>query len=160
MHHRGRFGQGLAGKISDVIDERRSRALSMVIVDGRGANLSVYKRLVDEFPGSHIMCFAELSAALHECAAHAPDIIVIDDDIPDAIPMTFDPYFREHPGIHDALIVLMSSRGAPLHDQARRAGVDVFLRKPVDTKFFIAMLHQAALLGAARAVIAARLVPA
>jgi hypothetical protein len=66
--------------------------ISMVIVDGRGANVSVYKRLVDEFPGSHIMCFAELCAALHECAAHAPDIIVIDDDIHDAIPMTFDPY--------------------------------------------------------------------
>jgi FixJ family two-component response regulator len=60
----------------------------------------------------------------------------------------------------DALIVLMSARGGPLPDQSRRAGVDVFLPKPVDTKFFLQMLHQAVELRAARAAIAAqRIVP-
>jgi hypothetical protein len=56
--------------------------------------------------------------------------------------------------LRDALIVLLSSRDGPLPDQARSSGVDVFLPKPVDTKFFMAMLHQALKLRAARAAIA------
>jgi CheY-like chemotaxis protein len=136
------------------------RKLTIVIVDEHGADLPVFKRLTREFPGSHVMCFPQLEPAERECAVHPPDIFVIDDAVPEAIARTFDRHFREHPGLGDALIVLMSARGGPLPDQSRRAGVDVFLPKPVDTKFFLQMLHQAVELRAARAAIAAqRIVP-
>jgi len=130
--------------------------LTIVIVDARGANLPVYRRLVAEFPGSHIMCFADLQAAEHACATHTPDIFMIDDDTPSVVPAMLNPNFREHPPLRDALIVLMSSRESPLQDQSRRSGADVFLPKPVDTKFFMAMLHQAVRLHNARADIASQ----
>jgi CheY-like chemotaxis protein len=139
---------------------RTTRKLTIVIVDARGANLPVYRRLVAEFPGSRILCFSDLRAAEHACAEHAPNIIMIDDDAPSVVPAMLDPHFRDHPALRDALIVLMSSRDSPLTEQARRSGADVFLPKPVDTKFFMAMLHQAVRLHAARAEIASQRQPA
>lgn len=156
VHHRGGFGYGRFGKDGDGVNHK----LTIVIVDDHGSNLPVYKRLLTEFPGCHVMCFPDMAAAERICALHAPDIFVIDDAAPETVPMTFDRHFRDHPGLSNALIVLMSAREGALPDQSRRAGVDVFLPKPVDTKYFMKMLHQAVELRAARADIAAqRVVP-
>jgi hypothetical protein len=76
--------------------------LTIVIVDEHGAGLPVFKRVTREFPGNHVMCFPQLDAAARECAVHPPDIFVIDDEVPEATPMTLDPHFREHPGMGDA----------------------------------------------------------
>jgi CheY-like chemotaxis protein len=81
---------------------------------------------------------------------HAPDILVIDDEVPNIDPIAFARDLRKLAGVHEPLIVLIGSREGPLAENSRCGGIDVFLPKPVDTKFFMAMLYQAVKLRAAR----------
>lgn len=125
-------------------------ALTIMIVDEHWANIPVYKRLVSEFPKSHVICFPDVHGAYHECALHAPDILLIDDEVPNIDPIAFARDLRKLAGVHEPLIVLIGSREGPLAENSRCGGIDVFLPKPVDTKFFMAMLYQAVKLRAAR----------
>jgi hypothetical protein len=55
--------------------------LTIMIVDEYWANIPTYKRLLAEFPGSHVTCFPDHNGAYHECPLHTPDILLIDDNI-------------------------------------------------------------------------------
>jgi CheY-like chemotaxis protein len=126
-----------------------------MIVDEHWANIPVYKRLLAEFPGSHVVCFPDAAGAYHECALHIPDILVIDDDVPKIAPLTFARRFRQRATLNEPLIIMLGARDGRLAEHARRCGVDVFLPKPIDTKYFLAMFHRAAELRTARIQLAA-----
>ena len=123
-------------------------------MDEEWATDPTYKRLLAEFPDSHITCLPDFTGAYHECALHSPHILLISDHLKGIAPIEFAREFRKRAGLNEPLIVLVGRRGGHLAEYARCFGIDVFIPKPVDTPLFMAMLHQAVDLRAARIALA------
>ena len=128
----------------------------ITIVDEQWANAATYARLHVEFPGSQVTCFNSPISALRECALSVPDVLVIDDRIPEMDPIAFARRFRVNAGAKRLLIFLMSSQPHGLAGGANGSGVDAFLPKPIDTDLFMTLLHKALELRDARNRLAAR----
>lgn len=129
--------------------------LTIMIVDEHRSNIPIYKRLLAEFPGSHVICFPDHNGAYHECPLHTPDILLIDDDISTIDPIAFVRRFRKLAGVNEPVIMLMGHQHSRLAERARFCGVDAFIPKPIDTTLFMALLHEAVNLRAARIDLAA-----
>jgi DNA-binding NarL/FixJ family response regulator len=128
--------------------------LKIMIVDEHWADIPVFKRLLTEFPGSQVSCFPNYHRAYRECPSHAPDILVIDDDLSKAAPIAFARRLRKLSGMHESVIMLMSSQREGLAGRARYGGIDACMPKPLDTDLFVTLLHNAARLHAARTELA------
>ncbi|MGA3037968.1 MAG: response regulator [Vulcanimicrobiaceae bacterium] len=124
----------------------------ITIVDEESANAATYARLHGEFPGCRVKCFDSPVSALRESVQSIPDVLVIDDGIPEMDPIEFARRFRDSAGVKRLLIFLMSSR----QQSANGNVVDGFLPKPIDADLFMILLHRALGLRDARNKLAAR----
>ncbi|MGD0052351.1 MAG: response regulator [Vulcanimicrobiaceae bacterium] len=129
--------------------------LEIMIVDEHWADIPTYKRLLTEFPGSHVTCFPDHNGAYRECSFRTPDILLIDDDVSKSAPIAFARRFRKIAGSNEPVIMLMSAQREGLAELARCSGVDAFMPKPLDAELFMTMIHHAVKLRAARHRLAA-----
>jgi CheY-like chemotaxis protein len=126
--------------------------LKITIVDEQWANDATYARLRIEFPNCDVAGFTSPRAALRECAQSIPDVLVIDDGIPEMDPIEFARRVRNNAGSKRLLIFLLCSR----QRGAKGNVVDAYLPKPIDTDLFMTLLHKALGLRDARNKLAAK----
>jgi PAS domain S-box-containing protein len=110
----------------------------VVIVDDRITNLKILQRLAaSAVEGTTARTFTDPLAALAECGAHPPDLVVIDLKMPELAGAEFIRRLHDQPGCGDvAVIAIAAYEDRELVHTALDAGASDFLLSPVDHREF------------------------
>jgi DNA-binding response OmpR family regulator len=89
--------------------------------------------------GFEVVECSALSAAFFAIQKHAPDIVVLDRELPDGSGLDFARWVRCRPAYDQVRIIGFSGRNsAPEIEEALAAGCDAFLGKPCDLSMLLA----------------------
>lgn len=103
-----------------------------LIVDGSSVVRRVARRILMT-PQNNVMEAENGKAALGALAGGAPDVVLVDEDLPDIEVTEFIRQVRAMRGIEQPMIiVMMTEMNLALMTKAKRAGADDYLLKPFD----------------------------
>ncbi len=111
----------------------RSRVL---VVDDHEMNLKLFERLL-ELEGREIRAAGSLAAAEQALAEEEPAMIVLDLNLPDGSGLELTRKLKSQPRTASIPIVACTAAVMPAdEDEARAAGCDAFVAKPIDLRKF------------------------
>lgn len=106
----------------------------VLVVDDNAANLKLM-RLVLASAGFEVRTATSGAEALHEIATDAPDLVLMDVQLPDIDGLACTRMIKAHPGSRHIPVVAVTAyamRGDA--EAAREAGCDDYVTKPIDTR--------------------------
>lgn len=107
--------------------------MDIVIVDDSPIAIALLKRLVGKLADSTPLPFTSSVAGLEWCAAHDPDLVIVDYMMPDMDGIEFTRRFRLLPGKAETPVLMVtSSDDRELRHRALNLGISDFLTKPFD----------------------------
>jgi two-component system OmpR family response regulator len=99
----------------------------LLIVEDEGDMCLVLEMILDK-TGMSIDHVKKISAATEYLQKSEPDLVLLDNRLPDGFGIDFIPYLRRfHPGVK---ILMMSAKDGALKDLALHNGADMFMQKP------------------------------
>jgi putative two-component system response regulator len=115
--------------------------MAVLIVDDDPINLKLLSYLLRAIAPAPALEFADPLAALNWCAAHAPELVIVDYLMPGLSGLEFIERLRLLPGKEGVPVIMISADSdEALRGKAMRLGVGGFLSKPIDKT----ALHQQA----------------
>jgi DNA-binding response OmpR family regulator len=99
----------------------------LLIVEDEGDMCLVLEMILsnEEYSIDHVK---RIAAATEYLQASEPDLILLDNRLPDGLGIDFIPFLKRfHPGVK---ILMISARDGVLKDLALHNGADMFLQKP------------------------------
>ena len=145
-----------AGAIATAVSELpQPRALSgrkILYVEDNPANLALVQRILSLIPGVTCLSAPTPKLGLELAAAHQPDAIILDINLPEMSGYDVLARLRAMPETRDTPVLALSAAAMP--SDIRRgiaAGFFRYLTKPVDIPSFIAAIDEALSGGAGRA---------
>ncbi len=110
-----------------------SQPMDVVIVDDSPVMVMLLKKLVASLPECRALEFTSSTQALEWCAAHDPDLVMVDYLMPDLNGLQFAERFRRLEGkAHTPLLMLTATADRELRHRALQLGINDFLNKPFD----------------------------
>ena len=107
--------------------------MEIIIVDDEPVSLAVLKQLVGKLPGCDTKGFTQASAALAWCKASAPDLVIVDFEMPEVNGIEFTKRLRALPGSTDTPVLMVTVRSdREVRASAVQNGITDFLYKPFD----------------------------
>lgn len=108
-----------------------------LIVDDSSVVRKVAARILSDCTGT-IEEAATAAAALHICAGHMPDLIILDADLPDMGSIEVITAIRDMPdGKRPCIVLCLYELDLSHVMRARRAGVDSHILKPFDRGYLL-----------------------
>ena len=105
----------------------------LLVVDDNAINLTLFRHLLQKLDGAEVECMADPVAALDWCAAHDPDLILLDYMMPGVNGLEFIERLRLIPGRADVPVVMVTAdTESDVRHRALQLGAQDFLTKPVD----------------------------
>src|SRR5688572_30463665 len=89
--------------------------------------------------GYEVICFADATSIL-DCAIPAPDLFIIDKDIPAIDGLALCKFLNVQPLYRGRPVLMISSHG--IEQRAHRAGAAAFLQKPFDFSELLKTIEQ------------------
>lgn len=116
--------------------------MQIVIVDDSRINLVLMGHHLAALPDTQCQLFDYPSAALHWCAEHPYDLLILDYHMPELDGLAFLAALGRHrPGRHPAPTLLLTPhREVAVRQQARQQGLIDFVDKPINKED---LLHRA-----------------
>ena len=109
------------------------RPMDVVIVDDSPVMVALLKKLVATLPEFRAIGFTSATEALEWCAAHDPDLVIVDYLMPHLNGLQFTERFRRLEGkTHTPLLMLTATSDRELRYRALQLGINDFLNKPFD----------------------------
>lgn len=111
--------------------------MNIVIIDDNQMNVSLLSHLVKRVDDGCTIGFTDPRAGLDWCLHHDPDLVMVDDRMPELSGLEFIRQFRA--GASDNVPVLMLTAPAEraLRDRALEVGVTDFIGRPIDRTEFL-----------------------
>jgi response regulator RpfG family c-di-GMP phosphodiesterase len=110
-----------------------SQPMKVVIVDDSPLMVALLQKLISTLPECRAVEFTNATRALEWCAAHDPDLVIVDYLMPELNGLQFAERFRSFDGkAHTPLLMLTASSERELRYQALQLGINDFLNKPFD----------------------------
>ena len=107
--------------------------MHIVIVDDTQINVVLIQHLVKRLEGCTSVGFLDSQEGLDYCAAHDPDLVVVDYMMPAPDGMQFVEQFRQMPGKADTPVLMVTANSeSEVRYRALQSGVTDFLTKPID----------------------------
>jgi CheY-like chemotaxis protein len=108
----------------------------VLIVDDHALNLKLLERLLER-EGREVRAADSLAAAERALAEEQPAMIVLDMNLPDGSGLELTRKLKAEPRTASIPIVACTAAVMPSdEDQAREAGCDAFVAKPIDLRQF------------------------
>ena len=108
-------------------------SMNIVIVDDSLIAIALLKGLVGNLPDCTPLPFTDPTAGLEWCAAHDPDMVIVDYQMPQMDGIEFTRLFRLQPGTTDTpMLMVTGTDDRALRHQALNMGISDFLTKPFD----------------------------
>ena len=131
--------------------------MAILIVDDNAINLMLLDALAGSASDLPTVCVADPVEALHWCADHVPELVLVDYRMPNLSGSQFIGLFRRMPGMADIPIVMITTENdCAVRQEALAAGATDFLAKPVDAVEFRLRVRNLLALSQARALLADR----
>jgi CheY-like chemotaxis protein len=107
--------------------------MDIIIVDDEPVSLAVLKQLVRKLPDCEAQGFTQASAALAWCKPNAPDLVIVDYEMPDVNGIEFTKRLRQLPGNEETPVLMVTVRSdREVRASAIESGITEFLYKPFD----------------------------
>lgn len=111
--------------------------MKVVVVDDTQLNLTLVQHLVRKLPDCEPLCFLDPVEALAWCAAHTPDLLIVDYMMPELDGIELSRQCRAlHPGV--PILMVTANHETEIRVQALQVGVNDFLNKPLNNVEFSA----------------------
>src|ERR1700694_4195179 len=105
--------------------------MHIIIIDDELVSLAVAKKVVSKLPGCRARAFTEAASALSWCEANEPDLVIVDDVMPEISGVEFTRRLRALPGRKHTPVVMVTVRGErDVLTSALENGVNDFVKKP------------------------------
>jgi CheY-like chemotaxis protein len=115
--------------------------MDVVILDDERTSIALLGHYVRKFDCTPVR-FTNPIDGLQWCAAHTPGLVIVDYKMPEMDGIEFTRRLRALPGKAVIRILMVSaSTDRLLRQHALRAGVNSFLRKPIDWTLFSAFVE-------------------
>lgn len=125
--------------------------MNVLLVDDTPINITLLSHLVSRLDGCEATGHTEPAAALAWCAAHVPDLVLLDYMMPGIDGIEFLRRFREIPGCADIPVLMVTANDElEVRHRALQAGANDFLTKPIDKTEFSARARNMLALRASR----------
>ena len=116
--------------------------MEVAIVDDNAVNLRLFESVVSRISGVTTRTYASSEDALTACTRKPPDMIVLDNHVPEVDAMAFMAGYRKtlH-GPETPILIITADADRDLRRQALEAGASDFLSKPADPVEFVARVR-------------------
>lgn len=116
--------------------------LQVLLVDDNGTNLEVYKKILRQIPNVECVAYMMPEDALHWAAAHDPDLIIVDYEMPKLNGLEFIERFRMFRArTMTPIVMLTGAQEKDVRLKALELGATDFLAKPADPVEFLARVR-------------------
>jgi len=120
-----------------------SSSYSLLYVEDNPANLQLMQHLVGTLSNVEMLSAATPQLGLELAAAHRPDVIVLDLNLPGMSGYDVLDRLKEMPETHDIPVMALTSAAMPYDVQrGLAAGFYRYLTKPIDVKAFLAAVDE------------------
>ena len=115
---------------------------SILVVDDNPDNLELTKVLL-ECEGWEVRTAEDAEQALNTLAAYHPALILMDVQLPGMDGLELTRRLRADPAFKDVIIVALTAYAMKGDEEnARAAGCDGYISKPIDTRIFPSLVRQ------------------
>src|SRR5689334_9175686 len=105
--------------------------MNIVIVDDERISLAVLRAYVEKLGTAQPVPFIRPTEALAWCAAHDPDVVIVDYNMPEMDGLEFAQRFRRLPGRAEIpMVMVTATQDRVLRHRALMSGINDFLIKP------------------------------
>jgi CheY-like chemotaxis protein len=113
---------------------------SVLVIDDDAANLKLLRVLLT-FEGYEVVTAERAQTALDHVAARAPQLILMDLQLPGIDGLALTRRFKADPATRAIPIIAITARAMKKDaDEAREAGCDDYMAKPIHTRALIALV--------------------
>ena len=114
---------------------------TILVVDDNEVNVRLYERVITNIPNTRAMCFTNPNEALEWLKTGAPILLVVDYRMPETDGLEFMKRFRANKKTARVPAIMLTAIDHPaLKEQAKAAGINAFLTKPVVKGQFLAAI--------------------
>lgn len=125
--------------------------MNVLVVDDTQINVTLLSHLIAKLDGCESVGFTDPIEGLAWCAAHSPDLVLLDYMMPGIDGIEFLRRFREIPGRADIPVLIVTANDQiEVRHRALEAGANDFLTKPVDKAEFTSRVRNMLALRASR----------
>jgi two-component system, cell cycle response regulator DivK len=118
------------------------RSQSILVVDDNPSNLKLFTFLL-ALPEYEVRTAANAAQAIEALDRFVPDLIIMDLQLPDVDGLTLTRQLKANPRIQGVPIVAVTASAMKGDEEnARAAGVDGYMSKPVEKRAFRAMVAE------------------
>jgi len=118
-----------------------TRVSTIVFIEDNLSNVKLVEYVLGQRPGVRLIPAMQGSIGLELAVQHAPDVILLDLNLPDLEGRDVLRQLKASPETSDIPVVVLSADAAPARaDKLRAAGADGYLTKPLDVKEFLTVL--------------------
>ncbi|TCO83421.1 putative two-component system response regulator [Plasticicumulans lactativorans] len=111
--------------------------MNIVIIDDNQMNVSLLTHLVKRVDDGRTIGFTDPRAGLDWCLHHDPDLVMVDDRMPELSGLEFIRQFRAGASDNVPVLMLTAPTERALRDRALAVGVTDFIGKPIDRTEFL-----------------------
>jgi signal transduction histidine kinase/ActR/RegA family two-component response regulator len=120
-------------------------ALKVLYIEDNLSNVKLVERIVARRPGVELLVALHGREGLDLAASQAPDMILLDLNLPDTTGEEILTRLRARPATEHTPIVILSADATPHQvDRLRAAGADDYLAKPIDVGRLLAIFEDVA----------------
>jgi diguanylate cyclase (GGDEF)-like protein len=112
---------------------KNTAPMTVVLIDDQASNLLVLQALIGAIRNISTVAFTDPVKALDWCSDNAPDMVMLDYQMPSMNGVQFIQRFRTSPHLNDVPVLMITASSDPetLYE-ALKSGANDFLKKPVD----------------------------
>jgi len=115
----------------------------VVVIDDYEPSLRMYSTVIQTLLGGEVATFSDPKDALHYLGGMQPTLLVVDFNMPDMDGVEFVQAVRGIPGRERTPVIMLTGQDdREVRNRAAKAGVDVFLAKPIGTEEFAAHIRR------------------
>ena len=113
----------------------------ILVVDDNPDNLELV-RIVLECAGDQVRTAEDAREAMEALGTWRPDLILVDIQLPEVDGLELTRRLRANPAWRDISIVALTAYAMTKDEEnARAAGCDGYITKPIDTRTFVSIVH-------------------
>ncbi|MFP5399691.1 MAG: ATP-binding protein [Gammaproteobacteria bacterium] len=118
-------------------------AMRVLYVEDNPSNVTLFEQVLSLRPGVRVSVARDGLAGLAMARAQRPDVAVVDIDLPGIDGLELARRLRADPAMRALPLIALSANAMPADvEQARRAGFDAYLTKPLDVAQLLAEIER------------------